>query len=136
MDELYQVKLSNREAAEWIKKQGYTDFELVCDSAEPKSINELKNEHGIRRATGAKKGPGSVEHGEKWLDDLEAIVIDPNRTPNAAREFENIDYQTDRDGNPKPKLEDKDNHIIDALRYALEAEMSNKKAFISGMNAW
>ncbi|WP_432807534.1 PBSX family phage terminase large subunit [Pseudobacillus badius] len=136
MDELYQVKLSNREAAEWIKKQGYTDFELVCDSAEPKSINELKNEHGIRRATGAKKGPGSVEHGEKWLDDLEAIVIDPSRTPNAAREFENIDYQTDRDGNPKPKLEDKDNHIIDALRYALEAEMSNKKAFISGMNAW
>ncbi|MEK4030809.1 PBSX family phage terminase large subunit [Pseudobacillus sp. FSL P4-0506] len=136
MDELYQVKLSNREAAEWIKKKGYTDFEVVCDSAEPKSINELKSEHGIRRATGAKKGPGSVEHGEKWLDDLEAIVIDPNRTPNAAREFENIDYQTDRDGNPKPKLEDKDNHIIDALRYALEGEMSNKRAFISGVNAW
>ncbi|RAP24758.1 hypothetical protein C2W64_02765 [Brevibacillus laterosporus] len=44
---------------------------------------------------GAKKGPGSVEYGEKWLDDLEEIVIDAERTPNLARELENIDYQTD-----------------------------------------
>lgn len=44
------------------------------------------------------------------------------------REFENIDYQTDRDGNPKPRLEDKDNHTIDATRYAFEGDMkkSNK----------
>lgn len=136
LDELYKVKLSNREAAEWIKQKRYTDTEITADSAEPKSIGEMKVEHGIRRIKGAKKGPGSVEFGEKWLDDLEAIVIDPLRTPNAAREFENIDYQTDRDGNPKPKLEDKDNHIIDCLRYACESDMTNSKASISSSSAW
>ena len=76
---------------------------------------------------GALKGPGSVEHGEKWLDDLEEIVIDPIRTPNIAREFESIDYEVDRDGNIKAKLQDADNHTIDATRYAFERDMKNSK---------
>ena len=76
---------------------------------------------------GAKKGQGSVEYGETWLDALEEIVIDPERTPNIAREFENIDYQTDKDGNPKARLEDKDNHTIDATRYACEDDMKKTK---------
>jgi phage terminase large subunit len=123
LDEYYGVKISNRQAAEWIKKKGYHDMRITADSAEPKSIDELKLEHGVSRIKGAKKGPGSVEYGEKWLDDLAEIVIDPKRTPNIAREFENIDYQTDKDGNPKPKLEDKDNHAIDSTRYAFENDM-------------
>lgn len=121
MDELYGVKLSNRHTANWIKEKGYGDVVTTSDSAEPKSIDE-QNSYGIR-VKGAKKGPDSVEYGEEWLDDLEAIVIDPQRTPNIAREFENIDYQVDRDGNPIPKLEDKDNHTIDATRYAFENDM-------------
>jgi len=129
IDEYYGVKLSNREVAEWIKKQKYNDFRIIADSAEPKSIAELKS-YGIN-IVGAKKGPGSVEYGEKWLDDLEEIVIDPKRTPNIAREFENIDYQVDKDGNVKSKLEDKGNHTIDATRYALERDMSfNKIEFL------
>lgn len=121
IDELYGVKISNREAAEWIKARGYHDVMTIADSAEPKSIDEMKG-YGIR-IKGARKGPGSVEYGEKWLDDLDEIVIDPQRTPNTAREFENIDYQTDQDGNPRAKLEDKDNHSIDAVRYAMEGDM-------------
>ncbi len=123
VDEHYGVKISNREAAGWIKKKEYHDLKITADSAEPKSIAEMKSEHGITRMKGAKKGPGSVEYGEKWLDDLDEIIIDPKRTPNIAREFENIDYQTDKDGNPKPKLEDKDNHTIDSTRYAFEDDM-------------
>ena len=57
------------------------------------------------------------------MDDLEEIVIDPERTPNAAKEFEAIDYQVDADGNIKNKLDDKDNHGIDGTRYALEDDM-------------
>lgn len=121
LDEIYGVKLSNREAAEQIKKKQYHDTMTIADSAEPKSIAEMKS-YGVRTKA-AKKGPGSVEYGEKWLDDLEEIVIDPKRTPNIAKEFENIDYQTDNDGNPKAKLEDKDNHTIDATRYAFEDDM-------------
>ena len=44
-----------------------------------------------------------------------------------AFEFENIDYQTDRDGNPKPRLIDKDNHSIDAVRYAMSEDMRSNK---------
>ncbi|WP_393920228.1 terminase large subunit, partial [Bacillus altitudinis] len=101
----------------------YESNEITADSAEPKSIDELKKEHGIRRVSGAKKGPDSVQYGEEWLGDLDEIVIDPLRTPNLAREFENIDYQTDKDGNPKPRLEDNENHSIDATRYAFESDM-------------
>ncbi|MDF2608885.1 MAG: hypothetical protein K0R92_359 [Lachnospiraceae bacterium] len=121
-DEFYGVKKFNRELAEWLKKKGYDRTLTTADSAEPKSVSEMKHEYGCN-FKGAKKGQGSVEYGETWLDDLEEIVIDPKRTPNIAREFESIDYQTDKDGEPRAKLEDKDNHTIDASRYALEDDM-------------
>lgn len=123
IDEIYKVKMSNRELAQEIIKKGYQDEYILADSAEPKSIDELRKQHGIRRIKGAKKGKDSVEFGERWLDDLDAIVIDPKRTPNIAREFENIDYETDKDGNVKPRLQDKDNHTIDATRYSLSLDM-------------
>ncbi|CAM4185113.1 PBSX family phage terminase large subunit [Paenibacillus alkaliterrae] len=126
MDEIYGVKLSNREAAARIKSKGYDTLQSTADSAEPKSIDEMKNEHHIK-IKGAKKGEGSVEYGEKWLDDLDEIIIDPKRTPNLAKEFEDIDYQTDSDGNPKARLEEKNNHAIDATRYAFENDMKNKR---------
>ncbi|MFQ9967263.1 MAG: PBSX family phage terminase large subunit [Peptoniphilus sp.] len=120
-DEIYQVKLSNRKAFELINKRGYRDCKIIADSAEPKSVDEMRS-YGLR-IEGARKGQGSVEYGEKWLDDLEAIVIDPKRCPFTTREFENIDYAVDKDGNPKNRLEDKDNHAIDAIRYALSEDM-------------
>ncbi|WP_391123455.1 PBSX family phage terminase large subunit [Psychrobacillus sp. L3] len=129
IDEHYGQKISNREIAKWIKSKSYDSQEIMADSAEPKSIDELRKEHDIRRVKGAKKGPDSVEYGEQWLDDLDFICIDPLRTPNIAKEFENIDYQTDKDGNPRPRLEDKDNHTIDATRYAFERDM--KKTGVS-----
>jgi phage terminase large subunit len=121
LDERYGVKISNRELAEWINARKYYDVMTTADNAEPKSIDEMKT-YGVR-IRGAKKGPGSVEYGEKWLDDLEEIVIDPKRTPHTAKEFEDIDYQVDADGNPRAKLEEKDNHSIDQCRYALEGDM-------------
>lgn len=123
IDEYYGQKISNRQLAKWLQDSGYQNDYMFADSAEPKSIAELRDEHGITRIEGVKKGPDSVEYGEQWLDDLDFICIDPKRTPNIAREFENIDYQTDRDGNPKARLEDKDNHAIDATRYAFSEDM-------------
>ncbi|MGL5764283.1 MAG: PBSX family phage terminase large subunit [Sarcina sp.] len=128
MDEHFGVKIFNREFAEWMIKKEYHTTLTTADSADPKSIAELKS-FGLR-IKGAKKGPGSIEYGETWLDDLEEIVIDPRRTPNVAREFENIDYKTDKDGNVIPKLEDKDNHSIDATRYSLESDMKRGGAKI------
>lgn len=127
IDELYDHKVSNRNLAKWLHTKGYQSDVISAESAEPKSNDELKNEHGIKRIKKVKKGPDSVEYGEEWLDDLDAIVIDPLRTPNIAREFENIDYATDKNGDPLPRLEDKNNHTIDATRYAFEDDMKNKK---------
>ena len=123
MDEHYGVKISNRKLADWIKAKWYNTTDCIADSAEPKSIDEIVYEHGVTRFYGAKKGPDSIEYGERWLDDLYEIVIDPKRTPNIAREFEAIDYDTDKDGNPKTRLVGTDNHTIDATRYAFENDM-------------
>jgi phage terminase large subunit len=127
IDEIYGVKISNREFAYKLYDKGYYTDVIFADSAEPKSIAELREEYHVKRIEGVKKGPDSVEYGEEWLDDLDFICIDPLRTPNIAREFENIDYQTDKDGNPKPRLEDKDNHTIDATRYAFSEDMTSKE---------
>lgn len=119
--EVYQVKMSNREAYEAIKAIGHDDVRIYADSAEPKSIDEMRM-LGLK-ILGANKGKGSIEYGEKWLDDLDNIVIDPKRTPNIAREFEEIDYKTDAQGNTIAKLEETNNHTIDATRYALSTDM-------------
>lgn len=118
--EIYGVKIKNRELYNALHQNGWDDTLILADN-EPRSIAEMRD-YGLRMRA-VKKGPGSVEYGEEWLNDLEAIVIDPVRCPNTAREFENIDYQIDADGNPRPRLEDKDNHSIDMTRYAMNEDM-------------
>ena len=100
---------------------------IVYDNADPRMIHEL-NRRGVR-ALPAKKGPGSIEHGMRWLQDLGAIVIDPVRCPNAAREFSTYEYPQDRYGNFLSAYPDKDNHAIDATRYACESLMQGQLGF-------
>ena len=116
--EIQMLNLSNRKAAELIKKENRYNNVIVCDSAEPKSIAEMYDYHV--RVIGAKKGADSVAYGIKWLQDLEQIVIDPVRCPNTAREFLGYEIEKDANGNFKGRFPDKDNHSIDAVRYAME----------------
>ena len=117
--EISGLNLFNRQF--WEKAQQYNDVWTIADSAEPKSIAELRS-WGMK-IKGAKKGPGSVEFGIKFLQDLEAIIIDPERCPLAAKEFINYSLETDRSGNVKSQFPDKDNHSIDACRYGLSEDM-------------
>lgn len=119
------MKMLNGKLADWLKSHGYANAPIIADSSEPKSIAELKA-NGINRIRGAMKGKDSVEYGERWLDELDNIVIDPLRTPNIAKEFETIDYATDRYGEVLPRLADKDNHTIDATRYAFNNDMKSR----------
>ena len=96
-----------------------------CDSADPRMINELRL-RGVN-AIGVKKGPGSIEHGMRWMQNLGSIVIDPKRTPNIAREFSAYEYARDRAGNFLPEYPDADNHEIDAARYGMEPEIGKQK---------
>lgn len=120
VNEFVGVQKSNRELATAIKLKKAASERHICDSSEPKSRDEVRK-YGINIRS-AKKGKGSVEYGEKWLAET-TLVIDPKRTPNIAREFEQIDYETDRWGEPMARLEDKNNHTIDATRYAFEEDM-------------
>ncbi|KRQ86044.1 Phage terminase large subunit [Caloramator mitchellensis] len=132
--EIHQAGLSNRKAAELIKKENVSNRWITADSAEPKSIDELK-EYGLR-VKGAKKGPDSVEYGIKFLQDLEEIIIDPERCPNTLREFLNYELEKDKEGNFKADYPDKNNHSIDAVRYALEDDMLSRKPIISKPQGW
>lgn len=119
--EIHQVGLSNRKAAALIKKENRNNREITCDSAEPKSIAEMR-EYGLR-VIGAKKGVDSVEYGIKWLQDLEEIIIDPQRCPHTAKEFHQYELEKDKYGEFKAGFPDKNNHSIDATRYSRETEM-------------
>lgn len=117
IDELYVNKWSNSKTADWIKKKGYDDYTMICDSAEPKSVNDFRDA-GLP-ARGAIKGPGSIEYGFKFLQ-TKTIVIDPKRTPNAYKEITEYEYDRDKEGNVISGYPDGNDHAISALRYAYE----------------
>ena len=75
------------------------------------------------RIIGCTKGPGSVEYGIKWLQELERIIIDPVNCPLAAKEFVNYSLELRRDGEVVSKFPDKNNHSIDSVRYGLQDDM-------------
>ena len=119
-DEIYQQKLTNSQAAGRIA-QRTGDRLIIADSAEPKSIKEMKD-YGLH-ITGARKGPDSVEHGIKWLQDRAHIYIDKRRCPNTFREFISYEYERNREGQFISAYPDKNNHAIDAVRYGMGPAM-------------
>lgn len=133
--EIYKVGMSNKQLYEQIKAVKVGNGFITCDSAEPKSIAELKS-LGLTRVKGAKKGPDSIEYGIKFLQKLNKIYIDPKRCPNIAREFTGYAYDMDKNGNFISRYPDRDNHSIDAVRYAIEDytiantwQLSSKRLF-------
>lgn len=110
-------KQSNRQTADKLIEMGITGNDLItCDSAEEKSVGDYKA-YGLL-ARGAIKGPGSVEYSMKWLQSLVEIVIDNVRCPKTADEFLEYEYERDKEGNVISGYPDKNNHGIDAVRYA------------------
>lgn len=103
-----------------IKKENEYNGWVRADSAEPRSIDEMKDRAVNTR--GAKKGPGSVEHGIKSLADLNEIIIDTVTCPNTWREFFEYEKEPDGNGGFKDQYPDENDHSIAAVRYALEED--------------
>jgi len=116
-EEYFGVRTPAERLAAEVKKRCGSET-VHCDSADPRMIHTLR-EHGIS-AVGVKKGPGSVREGIRFLQEMGEIIIDPARCPNAAREFSSYEYERDSFGNFRADCPDKNNHLIDAARYALE----------------
>ena len=143
LDEIVKRGCSNTEIADMIKAKGYDKAApaeyynsvfgnevyrerqlVICDSAEPKSIADLRRQD--IKALECKKYPGSVNYGIRWLQSKH-IIIDPRRTPHAFKEFTEYEYEQTRDGEFLASVPDKGNHCIDSLRYALDMLINNSK---------
>ena len=121
-DEISGHKLTNDKIGELLREHHVTDNDkIIADSGGegPKSVNHFRDMGFYMRK--ARKGPGSVEFSMKWLSSLNEIVIDPVRCPEAAKEFLEYEYEQDGKGQVISGFPDRDNHSIDALRYALES---------------
>ena len=115
-DEMYEKGLSNKKIFENITGMGYSKDRFTGDSAEPKSIDELKG-YGLR-ITGAVKGKDSINNGIQWIQDCE-IIIHP-RCVNFLTEISNYTWDKDKFGNKLNVPIDDFNHLMDAMRYGLE----------------
>jgi len=91
--------------------------DVQCDCAEPKSIADY-NASGIRAKKCPKQGAHDVRNSVRWLQDRDKIVVDPATCPLAAHEFELYEYDRTPDGEITSTMPDRDNHTIDAVRYA------------------
>lgn len=116
--ELHEFGLTNDQIADRVKPIIGKEA-VVCDSAEPKSIQELKN-LGVN-ATPARKGKDSIIHGIQWLQQ-QNIKIDKSLQA-TKNEFDIYHWKKNKDGEVTNQPVDKDNHHIDGLRYAYEDEM-------------
>ena len=97
----------------------FAKYAIIADNARPESISHLKNK-GLTRIESCKKGKGSVEDGISFIQSFDEVVIHPSCEA-TIHEFKTYSYKTDRlTGDVLPILLDENNHVIDALRYALE----------------
>lgn len=124
INEYYQKGVINSEIAEQITNMGLAKSQIIADSAEPKSIEELKR-FGIRRIKPCMKGPGSIKAGIAKVKEYE-IIVEP-WCVNVINEFRNYSYRKDRStGEYIDDPEDSFNHLMDAMRYGIQCVDSNQ----------
>jgi len=113
-EQLYQTGLTNHDIARSFKSNGYSGEPVICDSAEPKSIEELR-QNGIN-AMGADKGKGSILAGIDFLKSHKVLVTQSSR--NLIKENRYYQWKQDKDGKFINQPKDWMNHLKDACRYA------------------
>ena len=116
-DEMYEKGMSNEDIKERVSEMGYSKERIKADSAEPKSIAYLRKA-GLTRIRAAKKGPDSIRAGISIIQDYK-IIIHP-RCVNFITEISNYTWDKDKFDNPINKPIDDFNHLMDAMRYAME----------------
>ena len=116
-DEIYKKAMTNRDIYAEINYKGYSKEKITADSAEPKSIEELRR-LGLRRIRAARKGKDSILYGIQKLQDYK-IYVHPSCV-NTIAELNNYVWDS-KDGNILNKPIDDYNHIMDAMRYAMES---------------
>lgn len=115
LDEMGGTCIRTKDMAQKIKDAGYADYEIRCGVDEPEHINDFKDA-GLP-AIPAIVTPGSVRRTHEWLQ-CRKIVVDPKRTPRIYKELTEYEHDVDKNGEVIDGYPDRNNHWIDALRYA------------------
>jgi phage terminase large subunit len=124
VNEHYQRGMLNSDIGSMIKYRGFSKSEIIADSAEPKSIDELKK-LGITKVKPSVKGQGSVLQGVQLIQQYE-LIIHPS-CENFIVEVNNYAWDVDKKTNkPLNKPIDDFNHLMDALRYAIQSILQPK----------
>ena len=116
-DELYERGLTNHAISERVAAMGYAKERIRADCAEPKSIDELR-ELGLYRIRPARKGRDSVNNGIQFIRGF-TVLVHP-RCVNFLTEIANYTWAQDRSGTRINVPIDDFNHLMDAMRYAME----------------
>lgn len=116
-DEMYQTGLTNTMIYNNIVDMGYSKEHITADSAEPKSIAELRD-LGLRHIKGARKGKDSINNGIQYIQNYK-LIVHP-RCVNFLTEISNYMWDEDKFGKKLNQPIDDFNHLMDAMRYALE----------------
>ena len=122
---LYKTGMTNRDIANHLKSLGLENLLIFCDSAEPKSIEELR-QMGIL-AKGAIKGAGSVSAGLSLMKEFDFYIS--NKATNVKSEQMKYVWDELKDGTIINKAVDRDNHAMDCLRYGLYSKFKNRNEF-------
>lgn len=124
-EECYQKGMLNKPIADLILNSPHFQTLVIGDSAEPKSIDEIKL-HGVN-IVGAEKGADSVRNGIALVQDQRISVT--KRSVNLIKEYRNYMWKTDRDGNIINEPDHEYSHLMDAVRYGLSS-IIKKPAFV------
>ena len=115
---------TNQELIQIITSLGFSKSVIIADSAEPKSIEEIKR-GGVIKIKPATKGPDSIIHGIQKLQNYN-IVVHPSCL-GVITEFENYSWKKNKDGEYINQPIDTFNHYCDALRYSLQCAATKLK---------
>jgi phage terminase large subunit len=116
-EQLYQVGMSNRKLATFLENMDNSNTLIIADSAEPKSIDELR-EYGLG-VIGANKGQGSLNQGINYMQDQRISFT--RRSFNLKKEYQRYFWKTDKNGDILKVPDGGDDHLLDAARYAFES---------------
>lgn len=128
LDEVFYEKFqSNRKIADFLLNQEYPAL-TIADSAEPKSIDELKG-YGVN-VIAAQKGPGSVQQGIQFMQDQKIFIT--KNSVNGIREYRNYVWKEDRDGRILDVPDDgQEDHFLDAARYGFNGKVEAERKAVA-----
>jgi phage terminase large subunit len=131
-ERLFRKGMSNKEIADFINGLEHGGTSVYADSAEPKSIDELKL-YGINIYP-AVKGQGSVNQGIQFIKDQKISVT--RASENLIKEYMNYLYMTDRNGTITNDPIDAYNHCMDAIRYGFTGLFNQEEEVYQDFNLY